>query len=90
LLADAVGLPESVRLNPKTGFDLPFAHCFRTIWRERMEKGLARLGRRGMLDPAGIARVRHQFLQPNGEGWWSRVWMLLVVDEWMERIGSNG
>ena len=90
LLAEATDLPEAARCRPKTGFDLPFADWLRTIWRDRMEAGLTRLSRRGILDADGIAWVRKEFERPGGNGWWSRIWMLLVVNEWLEHRANDG
>ena len=86
LLADAAELPAAIRQRPKTGFDLPFSDWLRTIWRERMIANLAQLARRDLLDPAGIHEIQRRFEQPDGKGWWSRIWMLVVLNEWLNRV----
>lgn len=86
LLADAAELPAAIRQRPKTIFALPFPEWLRTIWKERMADNLSQLAHRGLLDPAGIHEIRRRFEAPGGGGWWSRIWMLVVLNEWLNRV----
>ncbi|HWQ14976.1 MAG TPA: asparagine synthase-related protein, partial [Roseiflexaceae bacterium] len=89
LLAEALSglLPAEVLRRPKQGFALPFDPWMRGPLRRFCEERLARLGERGLLQAGALQELWEDFLARRGGATWSRVWLLVVLDEWLERNG---
>jgi len=85
-------LPDDIVHRPKQGFALPFAPWMRGALRrfceERLEPG--RTAARGLFRPEAVRRLWRAFLGGQGDGLWSRVWILVVLEEWLERNGVRG
>ena len=70
---------------PKRGFALPFAAWLQGPLRDLMEENLRSLCLSGLLDPAGINRLRQTLdAEPHGPAW-SRVWALVVLGTWLQK-----
>lgn len=91
LLVEALDglLPEEVVRRRKHGFTLPFDVWMRGPLRAYCEVRLApeRLGARGLLRPDGLARLWQDYLARRPTVSWSRLWMLVALEEWLERNG---
>jgi asparagine synthase (glutamine-hydrolysing) len=91
LLVDSLpgGLPHAVTHRPKQGFTLPFANWMRSDLRGFCETRLSpeRLGGRGIFRPEQLSAVWNDFLDDRPQTSWSRVWILVVLEEWLERNG---
>jgi asparagine synthase (glutamine-hydrolysing) len=87
LLVESLGglLPREIVYRPKQGFTLPFDPWMRGPLRDFCETRLVRLGSRGLLRPEPLTRLWRAFLARDRSVSWSRVWMLVVLDEWLER-----
>jgi asparagine synthase (glutamine-hydrolysing) len=82
-------LPNEIVNRPKQGFTLPFEPWMRGALRpfcqERLgDRGLAG---RGLLNATEVGRLWRSFLNGGADVSWSRIWILVVLDNWLE---SNG
>jgi asparagine synthase (glutamine-hydrolysing) len=68
---------------------MPFADWLRGPLRGFCEERLshARLGRRGMFAPAAAQDLWQGFLRGRGDVTWSRPWLLVVLEEWLDKNG---
>jgi asparagine synthase (glutamine-hydrolysing) len=85
LLVAAMGdlLPPAIVNRPKMGFTLPFAPWMRKEMRAFCEERLHSLGKRDYFIGQEINAVWQQFLEGH-PGWhWSRLWALVVLEEWL-------
>jgi asparagine synthase (glutamine-hydrolysing) len=85
LLVAAMGdlLPPEIVNRPKMGFTLPFAPWMRKEMRAFCEERLYSLGKREYFIGQEIKIAWQQFLEEH-PGWhWSRLWALVVLEEWM-------
>ncbi len=91
LLVEGLGglLPDDIVRRPKQGFTLPFAPWMRGAIRgfceERLEAG--RTVSRGLFRSEAVQRLWRDFLDGAHGALWSRVWMLVVLEDWLERHG---
>jgi asparagine synthase (glutamine-hydrolysing) len=92
LLIESLGglLPDEVVRRPKQGFVLPLAPWMRGALRgfcqERLQPG--RTEARGLFRPDAVQRLWRAFL--NGrDRLWSRIWTLVVLEEWLDQSGMR-
>ncbi|MGH9800154.1 MAG: asparagine synthase (glutamine-hydrolyzing) [Blastocatellia bacterium] len=87
LVASLCGLlPRDVVHRPKQGFTLPFANWMRGDLRKFCEERLdpRRITNRGIFDAREVSRLWKSFLDGSPEVSWSRLWVLVVLEEWLE------
>lgn len=89
LLTDAIGdlLPDEVMNRPKMGFVLPWEHWMRGELRELCERGLKSLERLAPLRAGEIQKIWLAFLKGDPAWTFARLWMLVVLGDWVERNG---
>lgn len=82
-------LPEEIVKRPKRGFTLPFEPWMRGGLREFCEQRLSpeRIGSRGFFRPERVKELWQAFLAGQSNVSWSRLWILVVLEEWLERNG---
>jgi len=89
LLVESLGglLPKQVVNRPKQGFTLPFDLWMRGALREFCEERLnsERIGSRGIFKHAQVQKLWQDFLECKTNVSWSRLWILVVLEEWLER-----
>jgi asparagine synthase (glutamine-hydrolysing) len=89
LLVESLGklLPPEIVHRPKRGFTLPFDVWLRGELRPYCEARLApdRIAARGLFRPAQVTRLWQRFLARRADVSWSRLWVLVVLEEWLER-----
>lgn len=89
LLTDSLGdlLPREIIDRPKMGFTLPWAQWMRgelkTFCADRMQA----LAKRRQFRAEGINDLWQRFLANDPRVTWGRVWMLVVLEDWMQRNG---
>jgi asparagine synthase (glutamine-hydrolysing) len=85
-------VPDEIVRRPKQGFVLPFEPWMRGALRafcaERLELG--RVAARGLFRPEAVQALWNAFLEGRGGVSWSRLWVLVVLEEWLERHGVSG
>jgi len=93
LLVDSLGslLPREIVDRPKQGFTLPFDPWMRGPLRQFCEE---RLGDRGLagrsiLKPQVVKQLWQSFVQGSGSVSWSRLWVLIALETWLERNSIN-
>jgi asparagine synthase (glutamine-hydrolysing) len=82
-------LPAHIVKRPKQGFTLPFAEWMKGELRGFCEARLGpdRLGGRGIFRPERLQTMWDAFVDNQPDISWSRVWVLVVLEEWLERNG---
>ena len=82
-------LPEEIVHRPKHGFTLPFAAWMRGQLRAFCEERLGErgLGGRDIFQPDALRALWSAFLGGRSDASWSRLWVLVVLEEWLERNG---
>lgn len=89
LLVESLGglLPEEVVRRPKQGFTLPFEPWMRGAIRGFCEERLSgeRIGARGIMRPEQVGKLWREFVNGSASVSWSRLWILVVLEEWLER-----
>jgi len=85
-------LPDEVVRRPKQGFTLPFdiwmRRGFRTFCEERLN--FERVADRGIFQPERVQTLWRSFLDGRPQASWSRLCVLIVLEEWLERNGLRG
>lgn len=89
LLVESLGelMPSEIVHRPKRGFTLPFDVWMRGELRGYCEARLApaRIAARGLFRPEQVTRLWQRFLERRADVSWSRLWVLVVLEEWLER-----
>ena len=82
-------LPEEIVKRPKRGFTLPFEPWMRGGLRGFCEARLSpeRVGSRGFFKPERVRGLWQSFLDGGASVSWSRLWILVVLEDWLERNG---
>lgn len=82
-------LPPEVVHRPKQGFTLPFDLWMRGAMRAFCEErlGADRINSRTLLRSDQVQRLWRRFLDKGPDVTWSRLWVLVVLEEWLERNG---
>jgi asparagine synthase (glutamine-hydrolysing) len=80
-------LPEEIVQRPKRGFTLPFEPWMRGGLREFCEERLSmeRTSGRGLFRPERVNELWQSFLAGRSDVSWSRLWILVVLEDWLER-----
>jgi asparagine synthase (glutamine-hydrolysing) len=94
LLVESLGslLPEDIVQRPKQGFTLPFDPWMRGALRGFCEERLGpnRVESRGLFRAQAVQSLWQAFLAGRSDVSWSRLWILVVLEEWLERNGVTG
>ncbi len=88
LVASLEGLlPDDIVRRPKQGFTLPFANWMRGELRDFCEARLhpQRIAGRGVFEAAEVSKLWRAFINGSREISWSRLWVLVALEEWLER-----
>lgn len=85
LLTDALGdlLPHEVTHRPKMGFTLPWDHWMRNQLRPFCEARMNALGKRPQFNAEGVKTLWQRFLAGEPDVTWGRIWLLVVLEEWL-------
>jgi asparagine synthase (glutamine-hydrolysing) len=80
-------LPDEVVHRPKQGFTLPFDPWMRGALRGFCEERLSpkRVNSRGIFRAGPIGEMWKSFLNGRPDVTWSRLWILVVLEDWLER-----
>jgi len=89
LLIDALDglLPESIVNRPKMGFAFPWGSWIKGELRAFCEDAIRSVGERGLFDPAKVDSMWRSFLAQEGGGGWSRIWLLVALEQWLRKTG---
>ncbi len=78
-------IPDEVVFREKKGFDLPWKVWLKTSLRTFAETRLERLADRNIVDADFIRGLWLDFLSGRNDNLWSRVWIFVVLEDWLER-----
>lgn len=87
LLVDSLGdlLPPEIVNRPKMGFTLPWEMWMRNELRSFCADRMQRLGRRTIFRKEAVDERWQRFLKGDPRMNWSRIWSLVVLEDWLER-----
>jgi asparagine synthase (glutamine-hydrolysing) len=82
-------VPEEIVQRPKQGFALPFDPWMRGALRPFCEQRLDvdRIAGRGIFQPARVRELWRAFLDGRRRASWARLWILVVLEDWLDRNG---
>jgi len=80
-------LPDEIVHRPKQGFTFPFALWMRGELQSFCEQRLneERIAARGLFKPRAVSNLWRNFLAGRHDVSWSRLWILVVLEEWLEQ-----
>ena len=86
LLIDSLAglLPNDIVNRPKMGFTLPWSDWMKNELRTFCEEKLNALSKRDFVNEKEVQSFWHQFLQNNKKVTWSRIWHLVVFENWLQ------
>lgn len=86
LLVDSLGdlLPREVVDRPKMGFVLPWEHWLKNELCAFVEEKLDALGQRNFMNAQELQSIWKRFLSGDPRFTWSRIWPLVVLENWMQ------
>lgn len=89
LLVESMGdlLPHELVHRKKMGFVFPWKEWLRNDLRSFSEARINSLTERGLLDRIQVQRVWREFLKEEGPWIWPHVWLLVVLEEWLQNNG---
>lgn len=89
LLVDSLGdlLPPEIVNRPKMGFTLPWEMWMRNELRTFCADRLSRLGQRSLFKKGMVETLWQRFLAKDPRMNWSRIWSLVVLEDWLDRHG---
>ena len=91
LLIDSLGdlLPDEVVSRPKMGFTLPWKNWMKNELKSFCEENIKSLSKRDFVNEQAILNIWQQFLKDDARVSWSRVWHLIVLENWLNKNNVN-
>ncbi|MEL6697027.1 MAG: asparagine synthase (glutamine-hydrolyzing) [Bacteroidota bacterium] len=89
LLVESLGdlLPHEVVHRKKMGFVFPWPLWMKNELREMCEQSIARLAERDLMKGEAVKSFWQAFLSDDPQVIWMKLWMLVILDQWMLRNG---
>ncbi len=86
LLIDALGdlLPDEVVNRTKMGFTFPWKHWMKNELKYFCESNIVSLSKRAMFNESAIIAMWNNFLADKKIVTWSRIWHLVVLENWLQ------
>lgn len=78
-------IPPEVVHRPKLGFNMPWKIWMKNELRPFCESRLNGFKERGLTDAGKVDRIWNTFLKGKNDFLWSRVWILVVLEDWLQR-----
>lgn len=91
LLVDAMGdlLPQEIVNRPKMGFTFPWKHWMKNELRGFCEQRIQSLAKRSMFNEQEVIKLWNSFQRDDPRVSWSRLWILIVFENWMLENGIS-
>ena len=91
LLVESLGdlLPDEIVNRQKMGFTLPFSRWMKYELRDFCLDRLVRLSKRSEFDEFVVMQYWNDFVNDVPSITWSRIWMLVVLEHWLDRNNIN-
>lgn len=89
LLIDALGdmLPAEIVNRSKMGFVLPWEYWMKNELKTYCEEKIKNLSKRQWFREEEIIKMWKEFIKGNAKTNWSRVWILIVLENWLKNNG---
>jgi asparagine synthase (glutamine-hydrolysing) len=89
LLVESVGelIPSSIVNRPKMGFTLPWEHWLKNELKQLSQEHIERLSQRSFFNADAVKQLWDLFITNDKSITWSRMWPLIVLENWMEDNG---
>lgn len=89
LLVDSLGdlLPDEIVNRPKMGFTFPWKLWIKNELKQFCENKLYALSKRKPFNEQGVMKLWEAFLKDNPRITWSRIWYLVVLENWLQENG---
>lgn len=86
LLVDALGdlLPAEIVNRPKMGFTFPWKNWMKNELKTFCENRIQSLSKRNLFNEQGIMNLWESFLKDDPRITWSRIWHLVVLENWLQ------
>jgi asparagine synthase (glutamine-hydrolysing) len=86
LLVDSLGdlLPSEIVNRPKMGFTLPWQHWMKNEMKDFCEKNILELSKMPFCKKENVTGLWKHFLNNDATVNWSRIWHLVVLNNWMK------
>jgi asparagine synthase (glutamine-hydrolysing) len=86
LLVDSLGdlLPPEIVNRPKMGFTFPWKQWMKNELKTFCEQKLISLSKRKLFNEKGVLKMWNDFLSDNPRITWSRIWYLVVLENWLQ------
>ncbi|MCI4668419.1 MAG: asparagine synthase (glutamine-hydrolyzing) [Bacteroidia bacterium] len=88
-LVDSLGdlLPKEVVFRKKMGFVFPWIEWLKGPLKELANSKIESLGKRGIFRESELQNYWRGFLQGDSSIYWIKIWLLVVLESWMEKNG---
>ena len=85
LLVDSLGdlLPRDIVNRPKMGFVLPWKNWLKEDLKEFCEEQMVQFSKRPFVNREAVLSIWNRFLNNDPKITWSRIWHLVVLNNWM-------
>ncbi|MDF2448135.1 MAG: asparagine synthase, glutamine-hydrolyzing [Bacteroidota bacterium] len=85
LLTDSLGdlLPENIINRPKMGFMLPWKDWLKGDLKDFCEENIVQLSKRSFIHRDAVLLIWNRFLNNDPRVTWSRVWHLVILNNWL-------
>jgi len=89
LLTDSLGslLPPEIVNRKKMGFDFPWEHWLKNELKSRVEKNMEALGQQECISAGEVDTIRQRFFAGKPGATWPKIWLLFVLQEWIQTNG---
>lgn len=86
LLVDSLGdlLPPEIVNRPKMGFSFPWKNWMKNEMKTFCEQQMVSLSKRKLFNEQGVMKLWKAFLSDDPKVTWSRIWYLVVLENWLQ------
>ncbi|RYF78595.1 MAG: asparagine synthase (glutamine-hydrolyzing) [Cytophagaceae bacterium] len=87
LLVDSLQplLPGTLLQRPKMGFSFPWEQWMRVELRQFCSERILQLSQRGLFETTVLLSYHQRFLRAEPGVTWNQIWLLVVLEDWLER-----
>ncbi|MDF2437034.1 MAG: asparagine synthase, glutamine-hydrolyzing [Bacteroidota bacterium] len=92
LLVDSLGdlLPSEIVNRPKMGFTFPWKQWMKNELKTFCEQKMISLSKRKMFNESATIELWRRFMADDPRITWSRIWYLVVLENWLQENNING
>ena len=80
-------LPSEIVNRPKMGFTLPWKNWMKDELKSFCEQRIVSLSKRASFNEKGVKALWNAFLNNDPKVTWSRIWILVVLENWLQKNG---